>query len=271
MPALLSTTASESAVMDSFTLRPIPCTALYSDALSVDTVSLSPDIARTLYGQQGPFNSHVVIHGINQDTNSERKWTLFRVTNTPSSENNTCVLSTSNKLHNGPPAGSRILIQAINPVELDQLLVLCSPESYDRVKNNENQVLSQLLGDADSRIIRQGEFDFNLNASFKLCEPVDQGLLTASTKVTVIKGKTALSSDHEDLEVEIANYLGYSKTQAIQELDVVPLTAPVNVNSLIPRPGVKDDPQARAFVRVEQLISIGVFSGDTVSTTIIYT
>lgn len=264
MPALLSSTPPPSA-MSSFIAKPTACTAIYSDSLSADTVAISPDVARSLYGTREPVTRYVVVHGIDQDTHTDRKWTIYRVNSSPTVEDNACVFSNSNKQAGGPPAGSRILVQAVNPVDLDQLLILCTPDSYDELKENKSEITTRLLNGLDSRIVRQGEFDTNISALFKLCEPVDQGLLTRNTKLTVIQGSARQIEEYDDIEVEIANYLGYNKDHTEQELDVLPLEEQVNVNSLIPKPELKDDPQSRAFVRVEQLINIGVFSGDTVS------
>lgn len=291
MPALISSsTTTHSGTMtkpkrQSFTNRTVSCTAEYTDYLPVDIVSLSSDLLQQLYSENASDSEKfIVVHGINQEQATGKKWTLYQVAdwsvqkpgdnktfNSPES----CVFSFSNKMI-GPPAHSRILIQAVSPVFLDQALLLCTPQSYQRLESSSHEeLMQQLLGTGDQRIVRQGEYDVGAIGQFKLCEPVDQGILTKTTKVTVIKDQVATESKEngihiEDIEDEIANYLDFnSKSRPSSDLlqitlDTKPLDEPISVHSIIPPPEPKDDPESRVFVRIEQILSIGSFSGDVV-------
>lgn len=290
MPALISSSATtHSGTMTqakrAFINRTVSCTAEYSDYLPADVVSLSSDLLQQLYGENASDSEKfIVVHGINQEQATGKKWTLYQVADwsvqKPGNSNlfnppEACIFSFHNKMM-GPPAHSRILIQAVSPVFLDQALLLCTPQSYERLESSSHEeLMQQLLGTGDQRIVRQGEYDVGAIGQFKLCEPVDQGILTRSTKVTVIKDQVVTEPKEngmhiEDIEDEIANYLDFnSKSRPSSDLlqitlDTKPLDEPISVHSIIPPPEPKDDPESRVFVRIEQILSIGCFSGDVV-------
>lgn len=299
MPALISTsppvqtTSKMSTKIDvpSFNPRQTSCTAIYSGILPSDFVLLSPDLLRDLYGETSSSLSteseeqerYIVMHGINQAQATSKKWTLYRVGASPgpSIPPHTCLLSNYNKFTGGPPSNSRVLIQAVSPVNLEQVLLVCPPESYEHVKSlSHEDAIQEFLGNADSRIIRQGDYNSTFNGIFKLCEPVDQGILNKNTKFTIVKGLTRIEdtekdfdsqNNYDDIEVEIANYLDFNSLSLTQDgvqviMEIQPLAEPISAPSIIPPPQPKDDPESRGFVRFEKLASIGCFSGDVVST-----
>lgn len=265
----------------SFINRQISCTALYSESLPKDVVELSSDLLHELYGKAvNGLGKYIVTHGINQEQSNSKKWTLYRVENgvQHTGAKRVCLLSIHNKMIGGPPSNSRILIQAVTVVNLTHVVLLCPPDDYERVKSiPQSDAMQHFLGAAAHRIVRQGEYDPSLNGIFKLCEPVDQGILSEETKITIIKDQIAaetteenstLHHSYDDIDIEIANFFtkpASTDEQLYVSLDVLPLHEPISVHSIIPSPEPKDDPESRAFVRIEQLLNIGCFSGDVVS------
>lgn len=258
MPALISRMSAP---------RQLRCTAVYSDSLVENTVSLSRDLFASLSSDSDSSGSrYVVIH-----TMASKKWVLYKVMNYPDPGNftNVCLISNQNKLHGGPPPNSTILIQPVTPVTLTNVIISCPSDIYDQVnKLSQDELTSNLLRQ-QGNLIRQGDYCYYLGGSFILSEPVDQGLLSHSTKITIIKnheekGIPELEND-VNLEVEIEKYLN---STVIQEdfvpvtLQVLPLVEPINLQISIPKQ--KDDPESRAYVGFELLANIGCFSGDIV-------
>src|SRR5690606_16355768 len=104
--------------------------------ISENVVSLSPDLFNSLFPSLEKDlledDIFVVIHGINQNQSLSRKWTLYQVDLSPNHHTDQIsLLSNKNKLIGGPPVTSRVIIQAVSPTLLDQLLVVCPPEIYD--------------------------------------------------------------------------------------------------------------------------------------------
>lgn len=222
----------------------------------------------------------VVIHGVGQTELLPRDWTLYQVDSSPNHHlSQTCLLSNKNKLIGGPPTNSRVIIQAVSPPQLEQVIVLCPPEiyaSFGLIAHDE--LMLQLYNSLSSKIIRQGEYSPFLKGFFKLCEPVDQGILTKKTKLIVLKDQP-LNLNHqnnhmngqlEDLEVEIEKYISFNDHLSVIDehipitLSVQALINLVSVSSIVPSPELKDDPESRGFVGFEQLATIGCFSGDVV-------
>lgn len=283
-----------------------------------------------------------------------------------------------------------VLARPVVAPALDRVMVFCEPDVYGQLSGKEaGELIKPLLygsgsssdvgdstvGDSNSGgndngngrnvpcILRQGDFCQQLQGTIKLCEPVDQGVVTKNTKITVVRDTSLQSespstlvsvsnppvlassgdtncqnnditdtnlsfneegkeSDDKDENVKtsymddaIAKYLEFNDwdsskpssssstttsiiknndttttnitkssnsntTASITDISpriqyknsltfsspitVKPLTHPIPRATIVPAPDPADDPESRAFVKIELLAELGCFSGDVV-------
>lgn len=348
---------SSSSLPPSSLLKPSPKLQIglfFSDSVPQDYVILSNDVFTGLFGSQSDENRFVVFNNIGESTASS-KWTLFRVLPHDSYSSypqlqglslppKSCLVSSISR-HAIASLSSVVYVRSINPVTLDQALILCPPETYNQLQNNTfNDFTRIITSSSSSYILRQGEFCQALGGIVKLCDPVDQGVIDLhSTKITIVNDTSAAlpsshtnetSSTNQDnsyslqdtsqIDNEISKYLdfvndwestsnnnvdddnlahsnlssnGTSTSDKINSLtnghsssvhlngnvhssqaSVTPslkfskpiklqaLSQQMPLETIIPLPLPKDDPESRGFVKIELLAEIGCFSGDVVST-----
>lgn len=229
-----------------------------------------------------------------------QQWVLFCSKLDKSLKPSTCLVGSSS--HSSLVLSSSVLVRRTKPVDIEHTVLTFPSEIYDRAerefRTGEGQVLEHLFSNRSYSIIRQGDYDPATGCKVRICEPVDQGiLLRERTNITVVKREDTLpantealgdtgnhsnSNDEdtisdEDVDILISDFLSYGSSEndnnknttepspAVVECNVYPLSSPINLGSLIPRPEPAADTEAMGFVKVELLGRLGCFSGDTVS------
>lgn len=270
------------------------------------TESLPPDYAllsKDLESNIASNDSFVVISNISniQTDSTASKWFLFKLaslndrlltnSNTDISHLQTllpphsCLVS-SLSTHTIASLSNNVFIRPINPVVLENVIVLCPHHQY----NPQNDNFSLFYSTQSSSILRQGEFCQSLGGIIKLCDPVDQGIVSPTkTKITIVKDTTIPPSNQGLLnnttdkqqsvenndDDEIAKYLDFvndstalskslelNDSQFSKPIKVIPLKHQIPNTSIVPFPHFKDDPESRAFAKVDLLAELGCFSGD---------
>ncbi|KAI0464666.1 peroxisomal assembly protein [Komagataella kurtzmanii] len=73
-------------------------------------------------------------------------------------------------------------------VKLDTVIISVLPEVYNLASQASQQQLVDILGGNDQHtVIRQGDYNKDINGKISLCEPTDQGFLESTTKIIVVK------------------------------------------------------------------------------------
>lgn len=149
--------------------------------------------------------------------------------------NNSILLSSRIRPALAASLAPTVFVRAVNPPALERVLVLTDSHAYESLHSMPSSELITLLhqsgGHNSQPILRQGEVSESLQGHIKLCEPVDQGLVTKNTKVTIVKDvslqsvevipEANLQHDHDqandeqsaddtrEIDDEIAKYLEF--------------------------------------------------------------
>jgi hypothetical protein len=258
-----------------------------SSDLGTDIIGLSQDLYEDIHGrgscknqsssliaedaQEHTYVSVKSVSGFPADT---QQWVLFCSKVDKNLRPSTCVLSSAS--HSSLILSSSVLLRRTTPVEIEHAVLTFPPEVYEQADNEfkagEGQILERVCSQSSS-IVRQGDYDSTTGCKVRICEPVDQGILIrGKTEVTVVKRNDVTPSSlpplaDDDVELEISDFLtsGSDSLTSVLDCEVYPLSSPMNLETLIPRPDPSADPEAMGFVKVEVLGRLGCFSGDTVS------
>lgn len=173
----------------------------FSDILPQDTVVLSKDIHTLLFPvDDGTADKFVVLN-----SPSSNKWTLFALLPRDHTANpqesaqhfqsllppESCLVSAHSRHAIASLSGIALVRPTVPPV-LDQVLILCSPETYATLHDSSANIVDLLAPPSSfPKVLRQGEFCTAIGGLAKLCDPVDQGVVDPlHTKVTIVKDKS---------------------------------------------------------------------------------
>lgn len=225
-------------------------------------------------------------------------WTVFKTTLDKSLPVASCSLRSGRLFF---PGSHHIEIVKANPVPLDQVIVSFPSDFYDRAKEREPDELKKALWPSNN-LVRQGEFPGETGCRVRLCEPVDQGIITDQTTILIVKEpehiygtsvndskemRGSLEEDFDDLDLEIASYLeatpatnldsGLQARSFAEEINQIssssfrplimkalPLEKFIDQRSIVPRPNSREDSESFGFLKFERLAKMGLFSGDIV-------
>lgn len=159
----------------------------------------------------------------------------------------------------------KALISTIEPVKITRAIISFPEESYELLKGFSGSALLQVFKDKlGLNLIREGD-KLLTEGKVLLCEPIDQGLLTQDTSITLIKDFSVNVNGDELIssvsELDISSYLSVSK---VHEGEFKVYALDQHINHTIPQPLATDDDEHLAFVKVNDLSKIGVHSGDFV-------
>jgi hypothetical protein len=262
--------------------RIVATTLRYSDSLDPDLVRISEDI----YDEINPSTSrsgkvsliveddlYVALRSINHASSN---WIIFKAQLDPKLPPSTCSILPS---YNSLLFTSSIFLRRTNPVIIDHVVLSCYNDTYEEAQRDastgDGEILRRLGLVENGAIVRKNWYYQHLGFKIRECQPVDQGLMSRSnTKIIIVREldsgepvqANGIRAEEDLIDVEISTFLTFDQSNDVSvELDIVPLTTPMQLDSLTPRSDVHDDSESMGYIRLEQLAEIGCFSGDLVS------
>lgn len=264
-------------VMDKPPKRPRPYRAkmkYLAEDVESTLLKLSEDLFSELF-EGNALPRYVAIQSLKNQL-PQLGWLLFGAEMDRSLPPNTCAMAVTTR----SSAPSTVLLRPTTPCYLESVLLTFPPQVYDQIcHKSEAEILAALGSNARRPLLRQGEFRPELQCRVRLCEPVDQGLITEDTRLTLVKEKSKETEIHvpeivadQDIEMEISNFLDLDDLEISHKrkgkitLSVIPLAFPQSHDFLNPPPDPADDLESIVLARIEKLAAIGCFSGDLVGT-----
>lgn len=240
-----------------------------------DVLKLSEDLFKQLFDSNANHR-YVAIHSI-QNSLPHLGWLLFSAELDRTLPPHTCAVAVTIRFS----LPSNVMIRACSPCNLESAILSLPPNAYREMEHETAaEVLAKFETNGRFPLLRQGEFRPEVPCRVRLCEPVDQGRLTKDTKLILVKEQSVQGNDtcphggidgELNIDVEIDQFLDIdgleiaSKQKAEICLKVLPLSSAPIPDFLNPVPDLLDDLETIGLAKIENLATIGCFSGDIVS------
>jgi peroxin-6 len=240
----------------------------YSQAISI---SISQDVKRQLFDKAvTQSNNYVSVKLIGSDIFD--RYIVYRVSDKYLAGSNRIVIDDTSRFGDSSNITiDKALINKTTPIEITTAIISFPGQLYDLLKKHTGvELFNVLKNQLGLDLIHEGSSLKSLGKVL-LCEPVDQGILTENSVITLIKDDSAGSNegtqniaedDSTDLDLDFSSYLTKTTTNSEHEFEVKPLER-IFVHS-IPQPNDSDDTEALGYVRTSDLSKIGAHSGDYV-------
>lgn len=213
-------------------------------------------IPRGVAQQHEPRSEYIAVRSV-PEYFPELPWTLFKT------KKSLEVAADDVWVGNTPGLGLPVpcLTQAVDPIKLTHIILSAPGHLYDNLAAKKEGLKSKL-----PPVIRQGDFLEDLLCRVRACDPVEQGVMTDETVISVVKDQESTAQEEEaDYGVEISQFL---QTEVdVIELKVKTLEHMIPLSGIIPRPSPTEDLESVVFMRIDQIARLGAFSGDLVQVT----
>lgn len=157
----------------------------------------------------------------------------------------------------------KVLISKASPIPISKAIISLPEEFYKLLKNHSGvQLYNVLKNQLGLELIHEG-IDLKSFGKILLCEPINQGILTKDSTITLIKDEKFQQIDsqiEDDLDLDFSTYLN----PIAKELEFKTKSLNNSFIYSIPQALENEDNENLGYLRTSDLSKIGIHSGDYV-------
>ncbi|KAH3674224.1 hypothetical protein WICMUC_003466 [Wickerhamomyces mucosus] len=228
------------------------------------SVILPSDLKIEFFGKSSSTENFVAVKPIGSELLSN--FIIYKVSNQVTYESNRIIVN-DNSLFRGQLdiTIEKALVTKTEPITLSKVIVALPPDHYKLLKGQKGETLFNFLNtQLGIDLIHEG--DPLLGGKVLLCDPIDQGLISKDSVITLIKDESqkvldGLAGDIDDIELNFPSFISKS-TNEIKEFPVKALNE--RIHHTILNLGFKEDSDHVIYASNHTISKIGCFSGDFV-------